>query len=53
MFVEIRMHFFLNSLINKMFKITALKKKIEIYCNHVKVFTVSFDQFNASLLKSI
>jgi len=30
-----------------------LKKKIEIICYIINVFTVTFDQFNASLLNEI
>ncbi len=49
-FVETEIYFiFQDSLMNRKFKRTAFK--IEIY--GINVFTVTFDQFNASLLKSI
>ncbi len=41
-------NFFSQSSLNRKFKRTAFK--IEIFCNIINVFTVTFDQFDASLL---
>ncbi len=53
-FVEIVIHFiFQDSLMNRKFKRTVFFE-IEIVCNIVNVFTITFNQLNASLLnKSI
>ncbi len=41
-----------NTAVNKN-QITDCYKKNEIFCNIINVFTVTFDQFNASLLNKI
>ncbi len=49
-FVETMMHFYSqDSLMNRKFKRPHLFE-IEIFCNIINVFTVTFDQFDASLL---
>jgi len=44
------MHFFQDSLMNRKFKTTTFIENVFIYCNYVKGFSVTFDQFNTSLL---
>jgi len=42
--------FFQDSLMNRKFKRTAFIE-IELFCNIINVYTVTFDKLNASLLK--